>query len=201
MISPGHCSFTKSPDGQEDWVVYHAARYPGSGWARQVRAQPISGAPTAPRLRPPAPPRHAPALAVGRAGPPAVRGRGRLTQRLGPRDPPRATRTAPPSARSGRLDTAVSFDLTVGDPGSYGLLIRFGNDGPPKGVATHTLTVNDDPPQTVRYVYTGPGRRSNAVARVALKAGANRLRLAKGEGLAEVDCLDVVPDRAEGRGP
>ena len=114
--------------------------------------------------------------------------RGRLARRRGRLDPD-------------PLDSAVSFDLTVGDPGSYGLLIRFANDGPPKGVATHTLTVNDDPPQTVRYVYTGPGRRSNAVARVALKAGANRLRLAKGEGLAEVDCLDVVPDRAEGRGP
>lgn len=36
----GHCSFTKSPDGKEDWIVYHAFQNSGGGWAnRSVRAQ------------------------------------------------------------------------------------------------------------------------------------------------------------------
>ncbi len=39
---PGHASFVKSPDGKEDWIVYHAARYAGSGWTRNVRAQPFT---------------------------------------------------------------------------------------------------------------------------------------------------------------
>lgn len=28
----GHCSFTKSPDDTEDWIVYHAKNSPESGW-------------------------------------------------------------------------------------------------------------------------------------------------------------------------
>ncbi|MFA6293928.1 MAG: family 43 glycosylhydrolase [Victivallales bacterium] len=39
VISPGHASFTQSPDGTEDWIVYHTAKYPGAGWNREVRIQ------------------------------------------------------------------------------------------------------------------------------------------------------------------
>ncbi|MCP4452372.1 MAG: family 43 glycosylhydrolase [Planctomycetes bacterium] len=42
VISPGHASFTVSPDGSEHWIVYHAARHPGAGWDRNVRAQRFS---------------------------------------------------------------------------------------------------------------------------------------------------------------
>ena len=33
-ISPGHPSFTTSPDGTEHWIVYHTARFPGAGLNR-----------------------------------------------------------------------------------------------------------------------------------------------------------------------
>ena len=37
---PGHNAFVKSPDGTEDWIVYHAIDRSGGGWAqRSVRAQ------------------------------------------------------------------------------------------------------------------------------------------------------------------
>ena len=39
VFGPGHASFVKSPDGTEDWIIYHAARFSGSGWDRNVRAQ------------------------------------------------------------------------------------------------------------------------------------------------------------------
>jgi GH43 family beta-xylosidase len=39
VFGPGHCSFVTSPDGKEDWIVYHTARRSGSGWDRQVRIQ------------------------------------------------------------------------------------------------------------------------------------------------------------------
>ena len=39
VFGPGHCSFVKSPDGSEDWIIYHAAKYSGAGWNRNVRAQ------------------------------------------------------------------------------------------------------------------------------------------------------------------
>ena len=38
----GHASFVRSPDGREDWIVYHATDRPGAGWrGRSVRAQPF----------------------------------------------------------------------------------------------------------------------------------------------------------------
>lgn len=39
VFGPGHASFVKSPDGKEDWIVYHAAISKGSGWARNIRVQ------------------------------------------------------------------------------------------------------------------------------------------------------------------
>jgi len=39
VFSPGHASFTKSPDGTEDWIVYHTAKHKGAGWNRNTRMQ------------------------------------------------------------------------------------------------------------------------------------------------------------------
>ncbi len=39
VFGPGHCSFTKSIDGREDWIVYHSAKRQGSGWARLLRTE------------------------------------------------------------------------------------------------------------------------------------------------------------------
>ena len=38
ILAPGHCSFLQDEDGA-DWIFYHVARAPGSGWSREVRAQ------------------------------------------------------------------------------------------------------------------------------------------------------------------
>jgi GH43 family beta-xylosidase len=38
VFGPGHCSFVKSPDGKEDWIVYHAHIGPGTS-QRDVRIQ------------------------------------------------------------------------------------------------------------------------------------------------------------------
>lgn len=50
----GHASFVKSPDGSEDWIVYHGMRDPTNGWsARTIRTQKFEwgsdGAPLFPR--------------------------------------------------------------------------------------------------------------------------------------------------------
>jgi GH43 family beta-xylosidase len=38
----GHCSFTQSPDGAEDWMVFHSKVSPVHGWQRVIRAQPFA---------------------------------------------------------------------------------------------------------------------------------------------------------------
>lgn len=37
----GHVSFVKSPDGTEDWIVYHSKKTTEPGWNRNVRMQPF----------------------------------------------------------------------------------------------------------------------------------------------------------------
>jgi GH43 family beta-xylosidase len=41
VFGVGHCSFVKSPDGNEDWIVYHAKKSKEHGWERDVRMQPF----------------------------------------------------------------------------------------------------------------------------------------------------------------
>lgn len=37
----GHCSFVKSPDETEDWIIYHSKKSTAGGWDRDVRMQPF----------------------------------------------------------------------------------------------------------------------------------------------------------------
>jgi GH43 family beta-xylosidase len=43
-FGPGHCSFFKSPNGQQDWIIYHANSSPGQGCGntRNPRMQPFT---------------------------------------------------------------------------------------------------------------------------------------------------------------
>jgi GH43 family beta-xylosidase len=38
----GHASFTTSPDGSEDWIVYHTKKDTEPGWNRYIFAQPFT---------------------------------------------------------------------------------------------------------------------------------------------------------------
>ncbi|MDP8244642.1 MAG: glycoside hydrolase family 43 protein [Candidatus Hinthialibacter antarcticus] len=66
VFGPGHASFVKSPNGNEDWIVYHSAKHSGAGWNRKVNIQPFTwnpdgspnfGRPIAPGVSLPAPQR------------------------------------------------------------------------------------------------------------------------------------------------
>jgi GH43 family beta-xylosidase len=37
----GHCSFVKSPDSTENWIIYHSKKSTTPGWERDVRMQPF----------------------------------------------------------------------------------------------------------------------------------------------------------------
>ena len=42
VVGVGHASFTTSPDGTEDWIVYHAKTSTAPGWDRVIRMQEFS---------------------------------------------------------------------------------------------------------------------------------------------------------------
>lgn len=42
VFGVGHCSFVKSPDGTEDWIIYHSKKSRNPGWERDVRMQPFT---------------------------------------------------------------------------------------------------------------------------------------------------------------
>ncbi len=42
VLGVGHASFTRSPDGSEDWIVYHSKISPEHGWKRAVWMQPFT---------------------------------------------------------------------------------------------------------------------------------------------------------------
>ncbi len=41
VLGVGHCSFAKSPDGSEDWMLYHSKKTVKPGWNRNIRLQPF----------------------------------------------------------------------------------------------------------------------------------------------------------------
>ena len=45
VFGVGHCCFTVSPDGTEDWLLYHSKRNRRDCWQREIRAQPFSWRP------------------------------------------------------------------------------------------------------------------------------------------------------------
>ncbi len=42
VLGVGHCSFAKSPDGREDWILYHSKKSTTPGWDRDIRLQPFT---------------------------------------------------------------------------------------------------------------------------------------------------------------
>jgi len=42
VFGVGHCSFIKSPDNTEDWIIYHSKKSTKPGWERDVRMQPFT---------------------------------------------------------------------------------------------------------------------------------------------------------------
>ncbi len=180
-------SFVRSPDGREDWIVYHAARRKGSGWSRLVRAQRLDwDADGTPRLVEPAPPDRPIALPGGE--PTRIRVEAELAG-LAKAVPHPSCSGGAKLVGLGAQGGSATFTITPAFAGPHVLVIRPGGEGR----ATLRLAVNDGAVKVVTCRDDGVDRWTNAFARVDLKPGPNRIRLAKGEGSAEVDCLDLIP--------
>lgn len=189
VFAPGHASFTKSPDGTEDWIVYHVAKASGSGWDRCVHAQKLAWVDDAPYLGGPVPADDPVPLPAGEtadrlliqaedgvlsAGAQAVKG---------PRD----------SLAVHFADSRESCQLTVraDKAGAYALYVRHSNAG--ANESAFWLGVNQAYRQTVTAARGGaPDQFTMACVRVRLAEGLNTLTLSAGPDV-EVDL--VIFDR------
>lgn len=194
VYGPGHCTFTKSPDGREDWMVYHAARHRGAGWNRLLRAQPFSWDPAGlPRFGAPAPPDQPIAIPGGEptrqryeaeAG--TLEGESRIVRQ------PSASRGAMVLI-SGSGRSTLTVVVTVSEPGASILSIRYLNTSERREAVAQAVTVEDGDPHEVEYLFTGSSNWSNAFVTVALRAGPNRIRFRQADRAVEIDFIDVVP--------
>ncbi|HLK99728.1 MAG TPA: family 43 glycosylhydrolase [Myxococcaceae bacterium] len=196
---PGHNTFVTSPDGTQDWHVYHANPISGGGWdGRNLRAQrftwnldgsPNFGTPTAtttalalPSGEKLAPNRYeAEQAAINNA----------------------AARTATGGASSGQVvgyidyvDSWVEFrNLWAPSAGSYALTVRFANGT--GGSSTHNVSVNGAAAVALTYPNTGWDVWTSVTFLVTLRAGDNTLRFSKGTSYAELDYVELNRYEAE----
>jgi len=194
VFGPGHHSLTTSPDGKEDWIVYHSARFSGAGWTRQVRTQKFTwNADSTPNLGEPAP-RNKPIPIP--SGEPL---RDRYEVEDGHfRNGPSAIKdsTASNDIKVGYIDhhnSTVIVTITCTKAGTYVIAIRNGNGSGDKVDATHRLSINDGAEIYVDVVYSGWDLWGASIFEVKLNQGANVLTFKKGANFAELDEIDVFP--------
>ena len=197
---PGHNSFTVSPDGTEDWIVYHADKNSGGSWGnRSIRAQKFTwNADGTPSFGTP--------VAYG-ASVEQPSGTPEVERYLYEAEDAAAGGTAIVADSGnasggkivGHLDNVdsdyVMFKVNVAQAGIYSMTVMADN-GSAGGVAEHTLTVNNGAPQIVAYKNYGWGRFNPSSVSVTLNQGLNTIKLAKKTNFAQIDCiaLELVED-------
>ena len=195
LFAPGHCSFTKSFDDSEDWIIYHTARYSGSGWIRQVRTQPFSwNSDSTPNLGSPLDPNIPIPLPSGDQ----LRDRYEATDAHllnGPSLLP--SRYTSSGYKIGHIDapnSTVEFRVKCSKTGNYIVVVRNCNGSACQKKASHWFSVNDQNKQQIFIVYSGWDHWGSTAVRVNLREGTNILRFQKGSNFAEIDELDICVD-------
>ena len=197
VFGPGHHSFTKSPDGTEDWIIYHSARYSGAGWIRQIRTQKFTwNADSTPNLGEPAN-RDTP-ISLPAGDPVRVRYEAEAAVLI---NNPRAVSddTASNNTKVGYIDypnSTVIFTIECAKAGSYVIVIRDDNGTEGDPTATHRLSINNGTEIELTIVYSGWDMWGATMIRADLVEGVNTLTLKKGNHFAELDEIDVFPDMA-----
>ncbi|MFK9090118.1 family 43 glycosylhydrolase [Bacillus salipaludis] len=198
VYGPGHHGFTKSPDGKEDWIVYHAFKNSNGGWAnRSVRAQKFT-------WNEDGTPNFGTAVGYGAeiqapSGTPSVT---RVeyeaeSAKLGGNAFIRNSANASGGKVVGRIDNEnsdyVQFDVEVKDPGLYTLIVMAANGTSAGAKAEHTVSVNGGPNQAIEYKNYGWENYNPSSMDVNLNAGKNTIKLSKKSNFAEVDRIVLQP--------
>ncbi|MCM3628701.1 family 43 glycosylhydrolase [Paenibacillus glycanilyticus] len=195
---PGHHSLTTSPDGSEDWIIYHSARWSGSGWTRNVRAQKFTwNEDGTPNLGEPVDPNKPIAIPSGEP----VRQRFEAEAAQLVKDPSGETgpsvlreKTASDGKKITNMKNAndkAQFTVHVPEAGMYVLSVRNANGTSSAADASHILSVNGNSGAKLSIVYSGWNRWGASTAKVYLEQGDNIIRFSTGANLAEIDSMDV----------
>lgn len=165
---PGHASFTTSENGSQWWIVYHAARFSGSGWDRTIRTQPFSWSKQGiPELGSPEP----------------------LTKLLSLPGGEHQTRMTYYPVKQDAISS--TFAVTVTHAGLYGMYVRYTNA---TGATTmQNLYINGKPTLPLSYPNLGlQGNVSSLFTMVSLQAGKNVLRFMEGSQAAKVLFSQII---------
>jgi GH43 family beta-xylosidase len=201
VYGPGHNSFVKSPDGTEDWILYHAAKWDGSGWDRNVRMQkfewnkdgtPNFGSPVSIHTLQPVPSGEADGKLV-----PALPG---VTYKYEAEQAKvnHVRIVDNPAASGGKkvgaidfADSFVGFNVQV-PKGDYTLNVQYGSGMAGQNVS-HNVSVNGSASQELTYFVSGWDTWRNAEMDVSLTHDQNVILISKGKSFAEIDSIELVP--------
>jgi GH43 family beta-xylosidase len=193
LYGPGHHSFTTSPDGKEDWILYHVAKYNNAGWNREIRAQRFGWhSDNKPNLGAPEPSNVQIAVPSGESK------RVRYEGEEGSFGGEAYAATSPNGSggsKAGHIDTAssyVEYTVYAASTDEYILSGRTANGTAGGGWSTLTLTING---VTSPFHVTNKGWENwgTSTKRILLNAGWNTVRFSKGNGFAELDFFDLMP--------
>ena len=209
VYGPGHASIVQSPDGKEDWLIYHAFQSSGGGWGdRSARAQkitwdgdtPVFGNPVA-----------FGDIIDGPSGNPDVtvyKYEAETASLSGGAMPAVRPRSSGGKAVTGLTGNGtLTFDVSVEQAGEYALSIM-ANSRATSGNATQKLTVNGKE-YTVVYpgtnveqdvwvpCYDEAASMKGQGLTVNLKAGKNTIVLTAAGQKADVDYLQLTLEKAE----
>jgi GH43 family beta-xylosidase len=198
IYGPGHCSFTTSPDGSEDWIIYHSARWSGSGWTRNVRTQKFTwNADGTPNLGEPVDPNKPISIPSGEP----TRQRYEAEAALLMKDPSVGTgpsvwheSTASNGMKVTNMKNAndyVQFTVNALTAGFYFLSIRTANGSSNQADASDILSINGGSGANLSIVYSGLNNWGTSTAKVYLKEGINTIRFSPRTNLAEIDSMDI----------
>ncbi len=190
VFGPGHNSFVKSPDGQEDWIVYHAAVHSGAGWNRNVRMQPFRwnddgtpdfGEPVSPGEF----------LSRPSGEPKRIRLEAEDANLDGVQVEEHEEASGGKIVRGWQGDeTGAEWDIKVEKDGLYRLALRYLNESSvPQRL---TMTIGGGLRVPVMLDAGLNGEWSNAFIPVGLKQGGNKIKLSGGDDRLSIDSIDVI---------
>jgi GH43 family beta-xylosidase len=196
---PGHNNFTQSPDGTEDWLIYHANQTSGSGWAgRSLRVQRLTwNADGSPNFGTPV------ATSTALTEPSGEQlGSSRYEAEYAVINHA-TSRSAVGGASNGQVVGAIDYadswveyrQVWAPSAGTYPLTVRYANGT--GASSTHNVSVNGGAATALTYPATGWDTWTSVTFLATLKAGDNTVRFTKGTSYAELDYVELNRYEAE----